>query len=1488
VNAFEPERRQFIAIATAEYAPPFENLPGVRNEVDKIRGWLTGEQLGNRGFEHVHEELADNPSEAAIRAAFRRPSTRVDWCGEDAAVVYITGHGETQVDDADEKGSRHRRHVLVLKDPDEPERYNDELETALLLRWLSDLTIEHLLVIIDACFAGEVTRQIEGLASTKKHWLVLPSATSEQKAQQSALTNAIGTFIADGRKYNTYDPYYNVGTFVRSLNQILAPEQRVEKIYKGGDHDEHVCLPNPFAQPGKRVETAAARRALALEKDALELHNRVGGHPVAAGDPPGWLFAGREKLTHDLIRAAGTPGVTVITGSAGCGKSTALSRLVTLSDPTFREQYASELLNIPGHMRPEEGAIRLAVSARNRSNEELLGQMCFLLGIPVEVRWTDNPVGTYRDALSEYVANDPEPLVAIVIDALDEASEKSSLVRSVLDPLRTQHPKKLCLLIGVRSPGDGVGGGQSADGGSLHDLVKTVLKAPSIPADRAPWWNPADVDVFVRNILTNTSGSPYRNEAGTVAEVSNAISKVAGTSYLMAKVAAESLAGRPDIIAPDDQAWLSTLNDGLLGVLRDDLTVSIPKAADRRKGIALLRAVAFARGNGLPWSSVWARVATAVDAGDGASRSYGDDAVDWLLESRLNAYLVTDRQDGLTVYRLLHDQLQQTLQHQWRELLEDPAERASGDSGRPPVADEEIEDVEERIFWELSGSSLVPRRPSVAVNQAPPDYIRRYLAEHALAGGVLRQLPVPFLPYLDLAGLRAAIGAYAARRDLEENVPWLPLMRQITHLWDWGQPARNAAAIEMWAALTGTTLSEQPGGPWRVCWAAGPPDNGILLGRHDHEVSSTATADLSGTPIAVTGGMSGVLRIWDLSKGINYREPIDTGGGAVLSVATARLADDLLAVTGCDDGTIRIWELPSGRAVGDPLIHGSGPVKAVTVDTLADGRVVVAAADESGTIRTWDLATRDLVGAEVETGLGLALGLATARVGKQVLGLATGTDGGLQIWDLATGDRWADRLIAPKDAEPSTSGTTPGGPAIRDAKRSTTRTAPGGPAIAVAVRDNRDIAITGYGNGLQFWDLLDRKPTDWADGNQGRVRSLAVVQRQDRIVAVTGGNKAVRAWDLTAGEPSGELLTGHDGTVDAVAVIESADGTLAVSASRDRTVRVWEMAGDRLSGAQPSAEQLKNVNGVATAMLRGHPVAIVCSNRVVQVLGLEKGERVVPPLTGHASTVVSAAAAALPDGGVLVVAGGWDGSIRAWSAADRAADSLRVGNTVGLHRGGIASLATAELADGRIVAVTGGWDHKVRVWDPYASAEACEPLPDHAGKVLAVATAKAAHRSLVISSSCDGHVRIRDLDVHANPDLDELWPPVDIDTRQQVASLAVVQFPNGQLSVVVGGEDGIVQVFELRDGTEVSRRSWRASLEAVAAVAVGQLEDKHVVFTGTEESLVQAWDIKTGRAISAALPTPGPVHAMTYQAEPPRLLIGGAGAAVVHPLQSTR
>ena len=124
----------------------------------------------------------------------------------------------------------------------------------------------------------------------------------------------------------------------------------------------------------------------------------------------------------------------------------------------------------------------------------------------------------------------------------------------------------------------------------------------------------------------------------------------AGKSFLITRIAATSLAHRDDRVDPDDPAWRATLADGVLGVFRDDLHATLPDPVDRQRAVHLLRAVAFAYGRGLPWRQVWPLVANAIADGE---RTYGDSDIAWLLSSRLGAYLVTDQEDGITVYRLV-------------------------------------------------------------------------------------------------------------------------------------------------------------------------------------------------------------------------------------------------------------------------------------------------------------------------------------------------------------------------------------------------------------------------------------------------------------------------------------------------------------------------------------------------------------------------------------------------------------------------------------------------------------------------------------------------------------------------------------------------------------------------------------------------------------------------------------------------------------------
>ena len=1120
-DAPEIRHRRFVAIATAKYTedPSITPLPGVVDEVNEIRGWLTSEKLDDRRFEPDREEMADNPRDDQIRAAFMKPRTRVDWGPPDAAVVYITGHGETWRDPPDDFGHQAARHFLILQDTIRKELTSTGFPTAELFDGFKNLEIEHLLVIVDACFAGQVLEQVETMA--RNRWLILPSATKEQYARLGALTKAITRFVHHGAAYNRHSRYLPVGLFVKAVNHALPPGQKVKHIYKGdgqpgeGDRDEHICLPNPHYDPSNElVETTAARQDLALRKASFALHNRVAGLlPTAAA--PGWLFTCRATLMEDLLAAAGTPGATMVTGSVGSGKSTALARLVTLSDPRFREEHAGELAGIPARLMPAEAAVDVAVSARKKPNLEIVSFLCHqLLGSLPQASPGEDPVAVGRDALIGFLVDRPEP-VTIVVDGLDEAETPAKLVQEVLAPLVQEDTGRLCLLVGVRSPaGDGAGADpRTVHGQPLPDLVAEELRARPIPVDHAPWWSQEDLDTFVHNILMNTKGSLYRDEADSfLTAVIDAINVMARSSYLVAEVAAQSLADRKDVIAPDDHEWRAALEGGLVGVLRDDLQASVSSPEERRRDVVLLRAVAFARSIGLPWSEVWPRVANAVDVGGNMVSTYGDDAVESFLGSRLSAYLVTDQEDDLTVYRLMHNELRQTLRYQWQELLsKDPA---------TPASDEDIAAVERRIAWQLQPAT----EPTLDLDQAPAPYVRRHLAEHALVGGVLEErIPVPFLPYLDLSRLRAVVAASPVRRELEKTVPWLPVLWQVAHLWDWDRPGRNAAAIEMWAALNGVALPGAArefgpvGGAWQVLWAVRPPDASNVLGHQEAIGQAAAMVQLSGVPIAVTGTGKGKLYTWDLTTGRRYRdrEPIDTGGGAVLSVTAAQLRDgQVVAVTGSADGAVRVWDLGASRTLGNlPLpAEFGGPIEAVTSATLPDGQVVVAAADESGLVQAWDLASRERLGDPVACGSGLALGLAIAVVGQQVLGLATGWDNGLQLWDLMTGNPVRGRFPSHDLARQPGAGTTSDGR-----------------AIATLVLDQRQVAIIGNGSGLLMFDLQNQVWIDGRlDGSVREIRSLAAVpQAGGQVIGITGGSGGVQVWDLTAGEPVGEPLAGR-------------------------------------------------------------------------------------------------------------------------------------------------------------------------------------------------------------------------------------------------------------------------------------------------------------------------------------------------------------------------
>ena len=75
-----------------------------------------------------------------------------------------------------------------------------------------------------------------------------------------------------------------------------------------------------------------------------------------------------------------------------------------------------------------------------------------------------------------------------------------------------------------------------------------------------------------------------------------------------------------------------------------------------------------------------------------------------------------------------------------------------------------------------------------------------------------------------------------------------------------------------------------------------------------------------GTPVIVSGGGDGTVRVWRLADGTPVGEPLRGHDGVVYAVAAGALPDGTpVIVSGGRDGTVRVWRLADGTPVVPPL-----------------------------------------------------------------------------------------------------------------------------------------------------------------------------------------------------------------------------------------------------------------------------------------------------------------------------------------------------------------------------------------------------------------------------------------------------------------------------------------------------------------------------------------------------------------------------------------
>ena len=132
----------------------------------------------------------------------------------------------------------------------------------------------------------------------------------------------------------------------------------------------------------------------------------------------------------------------------------------------------------------------------------------------------------------------------------------------------------------------------------------------------------------------------------------------------------------------------------------------------------------------------------------------------------------------------------------------------------------------------------------------------------------------------------------------------------------------------------------------------------------------------------------------------------------------------------------------------------------------------------------------------------------------------------------------------------------------------------GGPVRALAISPDGQTALTGSFDSTAIrWSLARNAAEQVLRFHADAVN--AVVLLRDGRAATAGADGRIAIWTAGKAEPD-TVLEGHEAPIAALAV--SPDGATLASASWDRTVRLWPLAG----GAARALEgHTQNVNGVA-------------------------------------------------------------------------------------------------------------------------------------------------------------------------------------------------------------------------------------------------------------------------------------------------------------------